>query len=51
MMALSTPLSDDDVTAVVNLPEVADAEGWITANVRWKPRLEDEWHDARRRSA
>jgi len=45
-MVFMLPISDDAVEAVVNMPEVADAEGWITANARWKPTLDGEWQEA-----
>ena len=45
-MAFAVPLDDDAVEAVARMPEVDDAEGWITANIRWKPRREGEWQDA-----
>src|SRR3972149_5194970 len=45
-MTFAVPLNDDAIQAVINMPEVADAEGWITANIRWKPALDAEWQDA-----
>jgi len=45
-MTFAVPLDDDAVEAVARLPEVDDAEGWITANIRWKPQREGEWQDA-----
>lgn len=44
-LSFAIPLTDDAVEAVANMPEVADAEGRIIANIRWKPALDDEWHD------
>jgi putative ABC transport system permease protein len=40
------PFDDDVVQTVANMPEVADAEGRLSASVRWKPTLEGEWKDA-----
>jgi putative ABC transport system permease protein len=40
------PFDDDIVTIVAEMPEVASAEGRLTAAIRWKPALEDAWHDA-----
>ena len=45
-LTFSTPLSDDVVEAVAHMPEVADAEGWLFANVRWRPAQDAEWQDA-----
>jgi putative ABC transport system permease protein len=45
-MTFSTFLDDDAVQAVINVPQVVDAEGWITASIRWKPTLEAEWKDS-----
>ena len=45
-MAFSTFLDDDAVLAVINMPQVVDAEGWITASIRWKPTLDVEWKDS-----
>lgn len=39
------PLTDGAIEAVANMPEVAEAEGRITANIRWKPALDGEWRD------
>ena len=40
------PFNDDIVQTVVEMPGVAKAEGRLSASVRWKPTLEDEWKDA-----
>src|SRR3972149_4599003 len=45
-MALATPLDDEAVAAVARMPQVAEAEGWITANIRWKAAPGGEWKDA-----
>ena len=45
-MLFSTFLDDDAVLAVINMPQVVDAEGWITASIRWKPTLDVEWKDS-----
>jgi putative ABC transport system permease protein len=45
-LAFAVPLGDDAVEVVANMPEVVEAEGWITANLRWKPALADDWQEA-----
>lgn len=45
-MLFSTFLDDDAVLAVINMPQVVDAEGWTTASIRWKPTLDAEWKDS-----
>ncbi len=40
------PLNEEAVEAVAHMPEVAEAEGWITANIRWKPTLDADWQEA-----
>jgi putative ABC transport system permease protein len=40
------PFDDEVVKAVAAMPEVAEAEGRLTANIRWKPALNGEWMDA-----
>ncbi len=45
-MTFAVSLNDDAISAVINMPEVADAEGWITANIRWKPTLAADWQEA-----
>jgi putative ABC transport system permease protein len=45
-MTFSTFLDDDAVQAVINVPQVVDAEGWITASIRWKPTLNVDWKDS-----
>ncbi len=45
-MTFSTFLDDDAVQAVINMPQVVDAEGWITASIRWKPTPDAEWKDS-----
>jgi len=45
-IALAIPIGDDFIEAIAALPDVAEAEGRTTANIRWKPTLESEWQDA-----
>lgn len=40
------PFNDDIVQTIADLPEVAEAEGRLSASVRWKPTLAGEWKDA-----
>ncbi|MBI3241655.1 MAG: ABC transporter permease [Chloroflexi bacterium] len=39
------PLNDDAVQAVAAMPEVAQAEGRISANIRWAAVFDGEWKD------
>ena len=45
-LSFIVPFNDDVVNTVAAMPEVAEAEGRLTANIRWKPGLEGEWKDA-----
>src|SRR5258708_4887111 len=40
------PFNDDVVTTVEGMSEVAQAEGRLSATLRWKPTLTGEWKDA-----
>ncbi len=44
-LSFVVPLNDDAVQAVINMPEVAEAEGRLSANIRWQAALDDEWKD------
>ncbi len=43
---LALPVNDDVIQAVADMPQVAEAEGRITASVLWKPTLDGDWQDA-----
>ncbi len=45
-VSLAQPISDEVVAAIAAMPQVADAEGRLIVNIRWKPALESEWRDA-----
>jgi len=45
-MGFVIPFDDDIVKTVAEMPEVAEAEGRLSASIRWKPTLESEWKDA-----
>ncbi len=44
-LSFTFPINDDAVAAVVKMPEVAHAEGYISGGLRWKPALDSEWRD------
>lgn len=45
-LTFSQPLNDDVLTVVRGMPEIAQAEGRLIANIRWKPTLDGPWKDA-----
>src|SRR5574341_808734 len=44
-LSFAIPLTDEAIEAVANMPEVAEAEGRLVTNIRWKPTLDGEWRD------
>ncbi|MFQ5616145.1 MAG: ABC transporter permease, partial [Anaerolineales bacterium] len=45
-MVLDIPFDDETVEVIERLPEVAQAEGWVSTGVRWKPSLDAGWQEA-----
>ncbi len=39
-------IDDDTVKSLTRLPEVAEAQGVTSTNIRWKPSLDAEWQQA-----
>ena len=44
-LSFVVPLNDDVIEVVAGMAEVAEAEGRISANIRWKAALDGEWKD------
>src|SRR5690349_16015003 len=46
LLGLRGLIDEDTVRSVARMPEVAEAEGVISASIRWKPRPEADWEPA-----
>ncbi len=46
IMFLNGLVDDETVKSIARLPEVVDAEGVASMNIRWKPALDAEWEQA-----
>ncbi|MBM4422310.1 MAG: ABC transporter permease [Chloroflexi bacterium] len=43
IMYLAGLIDDDTVASIARLPEVVDAQGVVSYDIRWKPTLDAEW--------
>ncbi len=44
-MVFAFPIGDEAVDAVSAMPQVEEAEGWLTAELRWKTALTEDWNE------
>lgn len=46
IMYLNGLIDDDTVASIARMPEVIEAQGVVSYNIRWKPSLDAEWKQA-----